>query len=195
MQSLIRSLRARPVIAAARDLETAVAAAQSESAAVFLLGGSIMTLPEMVAAAQSTGKRVFAHLDLLEGLGHDMAAVEWCAKCANLGGVISTRAPLLRHARECGLMTIQRLFVMDSSSLSHGIRQLRQSNPDIVEVLPGLVPKAISQLVMALPKSEIIAGGMVTAENEVCAAIRAGAIGVSTSEDALWAIRREDLAL
>ena len=195
MQSLIRALRAQPVIAAARDLEGALAAAKSESAAIFLLGGSILTLPEMTSAAQSTGKKVFAHLDLLEGLGHDTAAVEWCAKCAAPDGVISTRAPLLRHARDCGLLTIQRLFVMDSSSLQHGIRQLQKGAPDIVEVLPGLVPKAISQLVMALPKSEIIAGGMVTAENEVCAAIRAGAIGVSTSEAALWAIRREDLAL
>lgn len=195
MHQLIRALRARPVIAAARDLAGAKAAAEGESAAIFLLGGSILTLPAMVLAAKSTGKRVFAHLDLLEGLGHDHVAVEWCAKYAKPDGVISTRAPMLRCAGDCGLLTIQRLFVMDSSSLRNGIRQLQKGAPDIVEVLPGLVPKAISQLCMALPKSEIIAGGMVTEAEDVAMALRAGAIGVSTSVEALWPIRREDLGL
>ena len=193
MQSFTRALRKRPVIAAARDLEGVKSAAASQSAAIFVLGGSIITLPEMARVAKSSGKRVFVHMDLLEGLGHDAAAVEWIAQTTHPDGLISTRAPLLRHAHKCGLITIQRLFVMDSSSLNHGIRQLRQSRPDMLEVLPGLVPKAISALVMALPGSEVIAGGMVTEESDVRAAIRAGAIGVSSSISSLWTLTREEI--
>lgn len=193
MQAFLDALRERPVIAAARDSRGAALAAHSPAAAVFLLGGSIMILPQMVRDARSGGKRVFVHLDLLEGLGHDAAAVEWCARFAAPDGLISTRAPLLKRARECGLLTIQRLFVMDKASLSHGVKQLRQSGPDLIEVLPGLLPKAVSALVEALPGMPVIAGGMVTEASEVNAALNAGALGVSTSEQALWALTRGEI--
>ena len=70
----------RPVIAAARTMDDVREAAASRVAAVFLLGGSILTLPEMTAALRSAGKYVFIHLDLCDGLGRDAAAVEWCAR-------------------------------------------------------------------------------------------------------------------
>lgn len=191
MQSFLDALKARPVIAAVRDPGRVQAAAQSGAGAVFLLGGSIMMLPEMVDEARAQGKRVFAHLDLLDGLGHDVAAVEWCARYAKPDGLISTRAPLLRHARECGMMTIQRLFVMDSSAIAHGIKQLKQSKPDMIEVLPGLMPKAISALCAALPGAAVIAGGMITEPDEVHCALQAGAFGISSSEQRLWSYARE----
>ncbi len=188
------ALKGRPVIAAARDSHGALLAAKGSAAAVFLLGGSIMTLPQMVRDVKDAGKCVFVHLDLLEGLGHDAAAVEWCARFAAPDGLISTRAPLLKQARACGLLTIQRLFVMDKASLTHGVKQLRLSGPDLIEVLPGLVPKAVSALVQAMPGTPVIAGGMVTERSEVRAALDAGAVGVSTSEQALWALTREEIS-
>ena len=52
-------------------------------------------------------------------------------------------------------------------------------------MLPGLVPKAITQLRGAVGKP-IIAGGMITEQAEVEQALAAGAAGVSTSVEALW---------
>ena len=57
--------------------------------------------------------------------------------------------------------------------------------PDMVEVLPALVPKAITRLSREL-KRPIIAGGMATEPAEVALALEAGALAVSTSERALW---------
>lgn len=185
MQAFEAALRKHPVIAAVRGREALLRAARTGAGALFLLDGSILTLPGLVALARQSGKRVFVHLDLLDGLGRDGAAVEWCAQAARPDGVISTRAPLIKRAKECGLLTIQRLFVMDSSSLSHGVKLLGASAPDMVEVLPGLVPKAIAFLSEAL-KRPIIAGGMITQWSEVQIALRAGALGVSSSEESLW---------
>ncbi len=193
MSEFVELLTKRPVIAAVRDEASVARAAGSQAPAIFLLGGSILTLPGMARAAKASGKRVFVHLDLLAGLGHDAEAVAWCAREAAPDGVISTRAPLLKAAKTLGLLTIQRLFVMDSSSLQHGVKQLLQSRPDMVEALPGLVPKAITQLKAALPGCGIIAGGMVTESAEVRAAVEAGAYAVSTSIQQLWGLRREDL--
>ena len=181
----LAAVHQRPVIAAARTMEDAREAAARRVAAGFLLGGSILTLPEMTAALRSAGKYVFIHLDLCDGLGRDAAAVEWCARTLSPDGLISTRSQLLRMAAEQDMMTIHRLFLVDSSSLSGGIRHLTANPPDLIEVLPGLVPKAITRLrdTLDLP---VIAGGMVTEERDVEQALSAGALAVSSSSRALW---------
>lgn len=175
----------RPVIAAARTMDDVREAAASRVAAVFLLGGSILTLPDMMAALRGANKFAFIHLDLCDGLGRDAAAVEWCARTLHPDGLISTKAQLLRKAEEQGVLTIHRLFLVDSSSLRGGMRHIAANPPDLIEVLPGLVPKAISQLrdTLNLP---VIAGGMVTEERDVEQALAAGALAVSSSERGLW---------
>lgn len=193
MLSFAQALRNRPVIAAARDIQGVRAAGASAAEAIFLLGGSILTLEAMVAEARAAGKRVFIHLDLVEGLGSDAAAVQWCASKASPDGLISTRAPLLKKAGDCGLLTIQRLFVMDSSSLQHGQKLLKSNRPDMVEVLPGLVPKAITTLSRALSPMPIIAGGMITEPGDARGALAAGALAVSSSSPALWNLSRADI--
>lgn len=184
-EAVIRELTIRPVIAAVRGEEDVRLAAQSPVAAVFLLGGSILTLPGAVDILREKGKLVFVHMDLCDGLGRDAAAVQWCARNLRLNGLISTRPPLLRAANEAGLVTIQRMFLMDSASLTSGMKLMRGNLPDMVELLPGLVPKAIDQVRRRLD-IPVIAGGMVTEDGEVAQALAAGALAVSTSEKTLW---------
>ncbi len=182
---LIRELTMRPVIAAVRGDGEAMQAAESPVAAVFLLGGSILTLPEITKALRKAGKLVFVHMDLCEGLGRDAAAVQWCAENLAIDGVISTRAQLLRAAGEKGLVTIQRMFLVDSASLQNGMKLMKGNLPDMVELMPGLVYKAmtLAHEKLGIP---VIAGGMVTEDMEVARALKAGALAVSTSDRRLW---------
>ena len=187
----LQRLEARPVIAAVRDPKDLETAVRSRAAAVFLLGGSLMTLPGSVERAKASGKYVFVHLDLCDGLGKDAAAVDWIALAVRPDGLIYTRQQLLRRAREHGLMTIQRLFLMDSESLRSGVKLISSAPPDLVEVLPGLVPKAIRALRerLGLP---VIAGGMVTERADVEQALAAGAAGVSSSVRELWSMEGKE---
>ncbi|MDO4547329.1 MAG: glycerol-3-phosphate responsive antiterminator [Clostridia bacterium] len=185
MNGFLKELNQSPVIATARDYSQVDAAIRSRARAVFILCGTILTLGEQVRRVRMSGKRVFVHLDLLGGLGRDATAVEWCYEAARPDGVISTRSPLLKRARELNMTTIQRLFVMDSASVEHGVRQFKSYAPDMLEVLPGLVPKAITFLSETLD-IPIIAGGMITRPEEIKTALDAGAVGVSTSNEALW---------
>lgn len=139
----------------------------------------------MVQDAHAGGKRVFLHLDLAEGLGRDDAAVRWCVDHLHVDGLISTRPSLLKLASELGVLTIQRLFLMDSSSFDHGKRLLKNTPPDMAEVLPGIAPKAIRQLCEALDKP-VIAGGLVTEPREIALALQAGALAVSVGRPQLW---------
>ena len=77
MQDLIRQFQKNPVIPAARTLDGVKRASQTDAAAIFLLGGSILTLPDMISIAHECGKRAFVHLDLADGLGRDEIAVRW----------------------------------------------------------------------------------------------------------------------
>lgn len=185
MTRLTDALSRHPVIASVRTVEAAEIASKSSAAAIFILGGSILTLPEIIKRAHDGGKYAFVHIDLADGLGRDDAAVEWCATALGADGLISTRPQLLRRASEMGLITIQRLFLMDSSSFEHGKRLLRNTPPDMAEVLPGIAPKAVHQLCEALNKP-VIAGGMITEKSEIIAALDAGALAVSVSDERLW---------
>ena len=185
MQNLIKQFQKNPVIPAARTLDGVKRASQTNAAAIFLLGGSILTLPDMIVIAHECGKRAFVHLDVAEGLGRDEIAVRWCVENNKADGVISTRPSLLKAASEMGALTIQRLFLMDSSSFEHGKRMLRNTPPDMAEVLPGIAPKAIRALCEALNKP-VIAGGLVSEPREIALALQAGASAVSVGDEKLW---------
>lgn len=185
MSAFIDELRARPVIAAVRDERALDAACRSRAGVIFLLGGRLLELDGWVERAHAQGKQVLMHIDLCEGLGRDDAAVDYCAARIRPDGIISTRAPLIKRAGERGLNTVQRLFLMDSQGFISGVKLLKNSPCALVEVLPGLAPKAISFLGAELNKP-VIAGGMITTRAEVEQALRAGAVAVSTSCAQLW---------
>lgn len=188
MQELLKRLEKNPVIPAAHTPESVQRAADTQAAAIFLLGGSILTLPDMIRIAHDSGKHVFVHLDLADGLGRDEVAVRWCVETHHADGVISTRPSLLKAASELGALTIQRLFLMDSASFEHGKRMLRNTPPDMAEVLPGIAPKAIRHLCEALDKP-VIAGGLVTEPKEIALALQAGAAAVSVGDERLWNLK------
>ena len=187
MQELLKRLEKSPVIPAARTPDAVQRAADTSAAAIFLLGGSILTLPEMIRICHESDKRAFVHIDLAEGLGRDEAAVRWCVEQLGADGVISTKAGLLKTASELGAITIQRLFLMDSTSFEHGKRMLKNTPPHMAEVLPGIAPKAIRQLCEAHEKP-VIAGGLITEPREIALALQAGAAAVSVGDEKLWRI-------
>lgn len=185
MKQLVNALTNHPVIAAARTPDAVLRASKSPVAAVFLLGGSIFDLEKMVLTVHDADKYAFLHIDLAEGIGRDEAAVEWCVRNLHIDGLISTRPQLIRKASDMGVVTIQRLFLMDSSSFAHGQRLLKNTPPHMAEVLPGIAPKAVRQLCETLNKP-VIAGGMISERSEILEALNAGALAVSVSDERLW---------
>ena len=65
--------------------------------------------------------------------------------------------------------------------------QLSQNGADLVEVLPGAMPKAIAQLAASIQKP-IIAGGMIRDKEDVTRALGAGAVGISASNETIWGL-------
>ena len=186
-RQLLRLLADGPVIAAVKDAAGLAAALRSDVTVVFLLGFDMLTVSDMVAKAQQAGKRVFVHVDLVEGLASREIAVDFIARNTAADGIISTKDSLIRRGRELGLVTIRRVFLLDSMALANIERHVSQDSSDLIEVLPGLMPKIIRQLTSVV-KKPIIAGGLICDKEDVTGALGAGAIAVSTTNPTVWSM-------
>jgi len=185
-ERLGEALRLHPLIASVRDERSLEAALDSRCRSIFLLATSIQRLDEVGQAVARAGKMLFVHLDFVAGLGRDEDALEYLVRTAHPAGLITTRSGMVQSARRHGVIPLQRLFLLDSQSVHTGIEAARASRAEVVEVLPGIVPRAIGAIRAQLPQTLIIAGGLVRSAREVGRALQAGASGISTSSAALW---------
>lgn len=192
-QTLLARLREYPVIPAVRSLGEVQEACRRGAAAIFFFKGDVFALQEALPPCTGAGIPVYVHLDLLEGVGKDAAGIR-VLRQLGAAGVVSTRGPLLREAREAGMLAIHRVFMVDSEALRTGLSAVRASEADLVEVLPGVVvPHVISQLRAHL-RVPVIGAGLVTRIEQVLSILRCGAVGVSASAKNLWGLRLDALA-
>ena len=143
------------------------------------------SVPRIVAELKTAGKTVFVHADLIEGLSAREAAVDYLIHAARPDGIISTRLPLLRFAKAKGLRTILRFFLIDSIAMENIAKMKNERCVDLIEVLPGLMPKVIHRVAATCGKP-IIAGGLVTEKADVVNALEAGALAVSSTNPGVW---------
>lgn len=182
---LLELLAGGPVIASVKDEAGLAAAVESDVPVIFLLFGDVLNVSDLVKRAHDAGKRVFVHLDLIEGLASREISVDFVAKYTLADGVLSTKAALTRRARELGLLSIQRFFLLDSMAISNIEKGLGTETSDLIEVLPGLMPKAIRR-VRSVTDKPVITGGLITDKEDVTGALAAGAVAVSSTNPAVW---------
>lgn len=181
-QELYDCLENCPIIAAVHD-NLFGEALRSPSTVIFLLGGNLLTLHEKIKAARAAGKRIFIHIDLTDGIAKDRTGVEFVARCG-ADGIISTKAGLIKAAKELGLLTVQRFFAYDSQGVDSIDTMLGNSCPDVVEIMPGVIGKIIRRF--ATIRVPLIAGGLIETKGEVTSALNLGAYAVSTGKKELW---------
>lgn len=182
VRKVLQCLECNPVIAAVQH-DALPAAIASPAEVIFHLGADLMSIPGAVQAVHDAGKYIFIHIDLAEGLGKDRAAIKYLAQCG-ADGIISTKAQLIRYAKESGLITVQRFFALDSKGMESIEDTLRSSNPHMMEIMPGVISKAVRKF--SSSHVPVIAGGLIQTKAEVTDALSCGATAVSTSSQELW---------
>lgn len=173
-----------PSVQKESDIERAI---NSKSNVVFILTGNLLNMGNYIKVLKKANKHAFIHIDFVEGLSNSKSAIEYIAKAWNPAGIITTRVSLIKYAKELGLYTIQRIFLIDHSALTKGIETSKSSRPDAVEVLPGLMPSIIDQLSHEID-FPIIAGGFIDTKQEILDAVGAGALAISCGNSKLWTI-------
>jgi glycerol uptake operon antiterminator len=88
----------------------------------------------------------------------------------------------IRHE---GMTAILRLLLTRRSHLDTAVSAIGRSNPNIVEVLPGVILPSVTKLLpdFGVP---ILAGGFIRTSHDVDAVLSTGALGVTTSAGQLW---------
>ena len=174
-----------PIIVAVCNPKDIYDAIHSKSQIIFLLTGNVYNLKKMVELCTKADKHVFTHLDLIKGYSQDNYFIKYLKDEIKPTGIITTKNNIITRAKQEGLMTVQRLFLLDSSAMDISINSAKKIKPDAIEILPGLVPK----LIAAVKKEvdiPIVTGGFIETEEEVRSCLAAGALSASTSHKPLW---------
>ena len=183
-QNIIDALERTPIIAAT-DSAGWQKAVMSDVEVIFHLSANIMTIGNDIKKAKEHNKYIFVHIDLAEGIGKDRTGIKWLSQLG-ADGIISTRAQLIKSAKECGLTAIQRFFVLDSKGMNSISEMIDTARPDLIEIMPGVIPKALS--LFSEKGIPVIAGGLIETKAEVTAALGSGAVAVSTGKNNLWSV-------
>ena len=173
-----------PIIAAVRTPSELAAALKAPVGIIFLLNGSILTLAEDVSRTHEAGKLLFVHIDLAEGVGKDTSGVGFLSRLG-VDGIISTRSGMIRAAKEWGMRTVQRFFIVDSHSVDTAIEAIRSCEPSMAELMPGVIPKVIQRFCRKV-EMPVIVGGLIETKEEIIQAINSGASAISTAKRELW---------
>ena len=188
-QEFYDAVEANPVIAAVKnDAGLQAAVEMEEIQMIFVLYGDVCTIPEILERIKAAGKKAMVHIDLIAGLSAKEISVEFIARQTRADGIITTKPALVRRAKELGIFAVLRFFVIDSLALKN-IENLEMqcgtSRPDFIEVLPGVMQKVLGRIAK-VSRIPMIAGGLITEKEDVIAALSAGAIAVSSTNQDVW---------
>ena len=188
-QEFYDAVEANPVIAAVKsDAGLQAAVEMEEIQMIFVLYGDVCTIQEILERIKAAGKKAMVHIDLIAGLSAKEISVEFIARQTRADGIITTKPALVRRAKELGIFAVLRFFVIDSLALKN-IENLEMqcgtSRPDFIEVLPGVMPKVLGRIAK-VSRIPMIAGGLITEKEDVIAALSAGAIAVSSTNQDVW---------
>ncbi len=182
---IIDRVELNPVIAAVQNEEDLEIAINSQVTTIFLLCADIFNAKSLVDKIKTAGKSALIHIDFLEGIGKDAKAIDYIIEVIRPDGVISTKSSHIKIAKEKGMFTIQRFFLIDNKSYEMTKQSVKSRQPDMIEIMPGVMPGVINRMIKEL-SIPVIAGGLIDSKQDIMEILKAGAIGASTSKKKLW---------
>ena len=184
--AFLQELEKNPIIAAVKDEAGIEKCLHAPVRVVFVLFGDICTVGGMVRRIRDAGKIALVHADLISGLSAREVAADFLREQTAAQGIITTKPGVARRARALGMLAALRVFALDSLALAAVERQAAAAQPDLLEALPGIAPKAIMRLRRLCPALPLIASGLIADKEDVLCALDAGALAVSTSHEDVW---------
>ena len=181
------ALDTSPIIAAIKDDEGLKSCKDIDSSIIFILYGDICTIPEIVATVKSYGKLAMVHIDLINGLSSKEICVDYIKKYTQADGILTTKPALIKRAKELSLYTILRIFVIDSMAYDNIERQLKTAKPDIIEILPALLPKAVKKI-CSLSSVPVIEGGLISDKEDIVTLLNSGIVSISSTNSDIWSL-------
>lgn len=174
-----------PVIPEIKNDEWLEALPDSDSDLVYILYGDICTIADIVNRVKEMEKKAIVHIDLIVGLSAKEISVDFIRKYTKADGIISMKPALIKRANDLDLFTIQRFYMIDGLTYANVAKNVKHSNPDVVEFMPAGVSKLIRYLVELIDKP-IVASGLTQDSEDIMRALKAGALAIATTNRELW---------
>jgi len=184
MSDIMTILKENPLIAAAK-FQNLELVSTSNVGSVFFMYGKLNELMGEEWKVYHDKKTLFIHMDLLEGLSNNREAINFIDTYIKPYGIVSTKSSILRAAKKKGIITVQRIFLIDTKSLENSIESIKENDPSAVEVMPGIAPYVIERIKGYIDKP-IILGGLISNKEEIINALNSGADGVFFGKKELW---------
>lgn len=174
-----------PIIAAVKDMDGLDKCLESDIRVIFILFGDVCSLQDIVKKVKDAGKVAIVHMDLVSGFTGKEIVLDYIKNFTHADGIITTKVNLIKYAKQIGLYTVLRFFVVDSMALSNIEKQVDSIQPDVIEILPGIMPKIIAK-VNKISRVPVIAGGLISDKNDVMTALKNGAVAISATSPDIW---------
>lgn len=163
VRDIFNNQRILPAVRRMKDLEKLMKLSYDY---IIILDIHISQVKPVVDMVKAHGKKPLLHADLIEGLKNDEYAAEYLCQIVKPAGLVSTRNGVIAKTRQSGLLAIQRLFLLDTIALEKSYSMLERTRPDFVEVLPGIIPRMVTE-VFERTGIPIIAGGLIRTVDDV----------------------------
>lgn len=174
-----------PIIASVTKEEQFVQVLQSGVSRVNLMIGHIGNIEEYIYRLHEADKQVYAHIEMIAGLGRDSHSIAYLCDKFKADGIVTTKSGAVTAARQAGIKSIQRIFAIDTAAINTAIRMINATNPDEVELMPGLMPRVTREL-KAMIKQPLIVGGLIRHQHEITEALASGADYISSGDPQIW---------
>ena len=183
-EAFFQALKLNPVVPAVRGPDSALEAALAgDHPAIFVLGGDIFKVIGRISS-ENRRPRIYVNVDLVGGIAADASGLRFLSR--HVDGIISTHRHVIELSKASGLITIQRLFAIDSGAVERGLKLIRRAEPRFVEILPALAYLEIADRYSEVLDLPVLAGGLLKSPEDISAILQSGAVGVSTSHQGLW---------
>ena len=105
-----------PVIPAIKNDVSLDEAISSDSEIIFVIMANLLNIERVVTSLKEAGKKVFIHVDMIDGLSSSNYGVEYIVEKIQPFGIITTKHNIVSFALKMKIPVIQRFFILDSFS-------------------------------------------------------------------------------
>ncbi|WP_088103278.1 glycerol-3-phosphate responsive antiterminator [Halalkalibacter urbisdiaboli] len=153
---------------------------------VFILTGNINLIKKYVELLRKEGLPTFVHIEKIKGLSNDKDGLDYIESFVKPTGIVTTKPSLIAAAKKRKLLTVQRIFMIDTEIIENLPELLEKNRPDIIEIMPARIPEIIQEIKEYTDNIPLITGGLLTEKQHAIKAIEHGAVAVSTSNVQVW---------
>ena len=103
---------------------------QTDYTVCVLLDMHVGHLKSIMTLLKKHDIEAYIHIDLIKGMAHDEYACEYIIQTYKPKGIVSTKTKVIQKAKSLNVLTIFRVFIIDSQALNRSIQLIQKIEPD-----------------------------------------------------------------